>query len=105
MSRLKQILSVALMLAAVLVMSSTGGAQGGQVQITAADAKVYMSADASSTVLSPVPVGAMLEVMNKSGAWIQVKLPKDASGFDRVGFIQAAKVKEMAAPAGGGAKP
>ena len=103
MSTMKQILSLAVMLAAVLVMSATGRAQSGQVQIVAADAKVYVSPDASSAVLSPVPVGAMLEVMNKSGTWIQVKLPKDKSGFDRVGFVQAAKVKEMAAPAGGGA--
>jgi curli biogenesis system outer membrane secretion channel CsgG len=72
-------------------------AQSGSVQITASDAKVFLSPDASSAVISPVPVGATLEIVAKSGTWYQVRLPKDASGFDRLGFIQAAKVKELAA--------
>ena len=78
------------------------GAQASSVQVTAADARVFLSADASSAVVSPVPVGAVLEVVSQTGDWYQVKLPKDASGFDRVGFVQKAKVKALA---GGTAAP
>lgn len=99
-----------LVLAILAVGLATGpvglAAQSGSVQVTSADTKVYLSAATSSAVVMTVPVGAVLEVVASSGNWFQVKLPKDASGFDRLGFIEKAHVKEMAgaaAPAGGSA--
>jgi curli biogenesis system outer membrane secretion channel CsgG len=99
MVRSTRTLIVALAAGLVLATSSLMQAQSGTVQITAADAKVFLAADASSAVVTAVPVGATLEVVARSGSWYQVKLPKDASGFDRLGFIQASKVKELAAAA------
>ena len=83
----------------VLALSVPAHAQQNSAQVIAADARVFLSADATSPVVSPVPVGAVLEVVSRRGNWIQVRLPKDASGFDRVGYIEASKVKTMAASA------
>jgi len=72
--------------------------------VTAADAKVYVSPDAASTVVTAVPAGATLDVMAKTDTWFQVRLPKDASGFERVGYVQKTKVKELAAATAAPAK-
>jgi curli biogenesis system outer membrane secretion channel CsgG len=90
-------------LLAVAAAAVTARAQTQTVQVTAAQARVHLSADAGSPVVTPVPVGAVLEVVSRTGNWIQVRLPRDSSGFDRVGFIQASQVRDMAAPAGPGA--
>ncbi|MDQ2704657.1 MAG: hypothetical protein M3Y43_05810 [Pseudomonadota bacterium] len=89
----------------LLALPSAAGAQTASVQIVAGDARVFLAADASSTVVTPVPVGAVLEVVSRSGDWFQVRLPKDGSGFDRLGYVQGSKVKEMAAPAAPVASP
>jgi curli biogenesis system outer membrane secretion channel CsgG len=91
---------VIMAVAACVVLASgiSTRAQSTSVQVTAADAKVFLSADASSAVVTAVPVGAMLEVVNKADAWYQVRLPKDGSGFDRVGYIPASKVKALSLP-------
>jgi curli biogenesis system outer membrane secretion channel CsgG len=90
-----------IMAAAACVVLASGistRAQSAAVQVTAADARVFLSADDSSAVVTAVPVGAMLEVVNKTDAWYQVRLPKDSSGFDRVGYIPASKVKAASMP-------
>src|SRR5262249_21670017 len=101
--------SSARLVAALLFIAAYPSASGAQtpaaVQVVVADAKVHLSADASSPVVSPVPVGATLAVVSVSGNWYAVRLPKAASGFDRSGFIQKASVKAAAAPAGGGVAP
>jgi curli biogenesis system outer membrane secretion channel CsgG len=96
---------VIMAVAACVVLASgiSTRAQSAAVQVTASDARVFLSADASSAVVTAVPVGAMLEVVNKTDAWYEVRLPKDNSGFDRVGYIPAAKVKAMSMPARGSA--
>ncbi len=96
---------VIMAVAACIVLASgiSTHAQSGAVQVTASDAKVFLSADASSAVVTAVPVGAMLEIVNKTDAWYEVRLPKDGSGFDRVGYIPASKVKAMSMPASGSA--
>jgi len=95
--------SIAVLTLAVAVPVAAHAQTPASVQIVAADARVHLSADASSPVVTPVPVGAVLEVLRASGNWYEVRLPKDASGFDRVGFVQKSKVKEMAATGGAGA--
>jgi curli biogenesis system outer membrane secretion channel CsgG len=75
----------------------------GAVQVVTADAKVFLSAEANSPVVTPVPVGAVLEVVGSSGTYYQVRLPRDSSGFDRVGFILKSAVRASAAPAAGAA--
>ena len=41
----------------------------GAVQVVTADAKVFLSAEANSPVVTPVPVGAVLEVVGSSGTY------------------------------------
>jgi curli biogenesis system outer membrane secretion channel CsgG len=83
-------------LACVLIAAPAAArAQSASVQVTAGDARVFLAADASSTVVTPLPVGAVLEVVSRTGDWFQVRLPKDSSGFDRVGYVQSGKVREM----------
>jgi curli biogenesis system outer membrane secretion channel CsgG len=94
---------VAVAACVVLAPGISTRAQSAAVQVTASDARVFLSADASSAVVTAVPVGAMLEVVNKTDAWYEVRLPKDSSGFDRVGYIPASKVKTMSMPGTGSA--
>ena len=77
----------------------------GAVQVMSAAAKVFLSAEANSPVVSAVPVGAVLEVVGSSGTYYQVKLPKDSSGFDRVGFILKSAVRATAAPSSAAGTP
>ena len=106
--KLPALLVMTLALAVVTLIPVSGFEQTpAAVQVTAADAKVRLSADTSSAVVSAVPVGATLEVVGASGNYFQVKLPKDSSGFDRVGFIPKSQVKAMAGvarPAASGAE-
>ena len=96
--------SFAAALAALLVAPlSAGQSTPAQVQVVVADAKAHLSADASSPVVTPVPIGAPLEVIGATGNFYQVRLPKDASGFDRVGYILKSQVKEMAGSKSGAA--
>lgn len=94
---------VAVAVSLMLALPVLAAARQGSAQVIAADARVFLSADTSSAVVSPVPVGAVLEVVSRSGNWLQVRLPRDASGFDRLGYIEASKVKTAAATAGGSA--
>ncbi|MCC7009877.1 MAG: hypothetical protein IT184_13805 [Acidobacteria bacterium] len=103
--RLIRMLVMAIMAAGLALGPTTLAAQAGSVQVTSADTKVYLSAAADSAVVMTVPVGAVLDVVASSGNWYQVRLPKDNSGFDRLGFIEKSRVKEMARAAAPSAAP
>lgn len=103
MVRSVRLLMLALGVYALFVGPVPTAAQAGSVQVTTANTHVYLAANASSGDITAVPVGAVLEVVSESGDWYQVRLPKDGSGFDRVGYVQKSKVKEMAG--GGSARP
>ena len=95
-----QFLKSALLACTLVAAPAYVWAQSGSVQVTASDARVFLAADTASAVVTPLPVGAVLEVVSRTGDWFQVRLPKDSSGFDRVGYVQNGKVREMAATGG-----
>ncbi|MEO7191193.1 MAG: CsgG/HfaB family protein [Vicinamibacterales bacterium] len=100
-----RILSRAIPALMLIALPFIASAQTGSVQVTASDTRVFLSADVTSAVVTPVPVGAVLQVVSQTGDWYEVRLPKDASGFDRVGFVQRGKVKVVAEAAGSGGTP
>ena len=92
MKRKMRILMLALAACAFVALPAHVMAQAASVQIISGDARVFLAADASSAVVTPVPVGAILEVVTRTGEWFQVRLPRDSSGFDRLGYVQRANV-------------
>ena len=105
MVRRMRFLRLALLACTVVAAPAYAWAQSGSVQVTASDARVFLAADTASAVVTPLPVGAVLEVVSRAGDWFQVRLPKDSSGFDRVGYVQSGKVREMAPTAGSATPP
>ena len=84
----------------VLVAFTSVSAQQAQtVQVSTAQANVRLEPNRTSMVVARPPVGTILEVVGVSGDWVQVKLPKDSSGFDRVGYILKSLTKATTTPA------
>jgi curli biogenesis system outer membrane secretion channel CsgG len=95
-----------LVAAALLAIGVTmAHAQGGTATVIVASADVRVEPNATSAVVTKAPAGAVLEVVAVSGDWVQVRLPKDASGFDRLGFVPTSMVKMGGSPPPSAAAP
>jgi curli biogenesis system outer membrane secretion channel CsgG len=70
-----------------------------QVVTTTEAAPVMLEPRNGAKPISTIAPGIMLTVIATGGEWLQVKLPRDQTGFERVGFVHRAKVRDAAPPA------
>ena len=49
----------------------------------------------SGTLMATVPAGTVLNVVGESNGWLQVRLPKDSQGFERLGYILASLTRPI----------
>lgn len=58
-----------------------------KVRVTASKANIRLRPTTQSTIVSAVPLGAVLEAIKKEGEWYFVKLPPDEKGIVVSGYI------------------
>lgn len=63
------------------------------VRITVTKANIRLEPSTQSTIVSTVPLGAVLEVIKKEGNWYFVKLPPDEKGIVVTGYIHHSTVE------------
>jgi len=77
----------------VLVMATFVFSDDSQVRVTASKANIRLRPTTQSTIVSTVPLGAVLEVIKKEGNWYFVKLPPDKKGIVVTGYIHQSLVE------------
>jgi hypothetical protein len=63
------------------------------VRVIASQANIRLKPDLQSAVVSKVPLGGVLDVIQKEGDWYQIELPPDENGIVVTGFIHASTVE------------
>ncbi len=86
--------SIAVAAALVTWSLSALAAGSGYVRVTAARGPIRAEASAKSALVTSVPKGTRLEVVEKVGDWYRVLAPPDSHGTRLAGFIQASLVAE-----------
>lgn len=80
----------------VVVWSLCAAAASAQtVRVKIGPANVYERPRASSDVVTSVPEGTVLEVLQREGPWYWVLLPRDAHGTQRSGYVPAYVVERV----------
>ncbi len=86
--------SIAVAAALVAWSLSAFAAGSGFVRVTGARGPIRAEASAKSALLTTVPKGTRLEVLDKAGDWYHVLAPPDSRGTRLAGYIQASLVTE-----------
>jgi hypothetical protein len=87
---------VILVLAAlVLVMAGLAFSADSKVRVIVAKANIRLKPDIQSTVVTGIPLGAVLDVIKKEGAWYQVKLPPDERAIVITGYLHESTVEAI----------
>ncbi len=66
-----------------------------QVHVIVEQANVRLKPDLNSMVISKIPLGAVLQVLKKTGEWYHINLPRDERGFVVQGYIHRSVVQEI----------
>ena len=90
MRSLKTILALVLF---VLIAANFIFSDDQKVRVTASKANIRLRPTTQSTIVSAVPLGAVLEVIKKEGNWYFVKLPPDKKGILVTGYIHQSIVE------------
>jgi opacity protein-like surface antigen len=77
----------------VLALGTVAFAADLKVRVIASQANIRLKPDFQSAVISKVPLGGVLDVMQKEGDWYQIKLPPDEKGFVVTGYIHGSTVE------------
>jgi len=95
---MKKIVFIGFMLTVqiLIVNPSIVSASETKVRVAVDAADIRLNPDMAGTVITTVPLGAVLEVKDKKGDWFEINLPPDDRGFVRQGFIHASLVEELA---------
>ena len=64
-----------------------------KVRVTASKANIRLKPDTQSTIVTGVPLGAVLDVIKKERDWYYVKLPPDEKGIVVTGFLHESTVE------------
>lgn len=65
------------------------------VQVTVSQANIRLEPGVTAKVIATVPAGTILPVSGLNGDWFQVRLPRDSSGFERMGYVSRTAVKPL----------
>lgn len=95
---MKKIVFIGFMLTVLILIvnPSIVSASETKVRVAVDAADIRLNPDMTGTVITTVPLGAVLEVKDKKGDWFEVNLPPDDRGFVRQGFIHASLVEVLA---------
>jgi len=66
-----------------------------KVRVVTSQANIRLKPDLQSVVISKVPLGGILDVIQKEGDWYQIKLPPDEKGIVVMGYIHESTVEIM----------
>ena len=80
------------------LLAQNATANGDTVRVLAAEASVRVNADPNSLVVAKVPVGTVLELKGREGAWYSVWLPGE-QGLRRLGYIATSDVETLGSKA------
>lgn len=81
------------LLAVVFLFPLLSAANQEKIRVTVDNAPIHNKTDTSSKVVTTIPLGAELEVVERLGEWIKVKLPPDERGFVITGYIHKSNVE------------
>ena len=90
MKSLKTILALVLF---ILIAANFIFSEELKVRVTVEKANIRLRPTTQSTIVSTVPLGAVLEVIKKEGNWYFVKLPSDEKGIVVTGYIHQSIVE------------
>jgi opacity protein-like surface antigen len=92
---MKKIVFIGLMLLVLILIVNPlfVSASDVKVRVAVEEADIRLNPDMTGTVITTVPLGAVLDVRNKKGDWFEVNLPPDDRGFVRQGFIHSSLVE------------
>lgn len=77
----------------VLVLGAFGFTADLTVRVIASQANIRLKPDLQSAVVSKVPLGGILAVVQKDGDWYQINLPPDENKIVVTGYIHASTVE------------